>query len=440
MRSFYFFIYNLLLFILLPFFVIVMLFFYLKKDKRSAGFFGKIFPYFKDKIKTDGGIWVHAVSIGEVSASINFIKLLREATKKPVYLSVVTKTGYRYAKANLKDAVEHIFYFPYDFMFSAEIAVRSARPSCFISIETEIWPNLIRIMKNKGIPVFIVNARLSESSYRTYLRLKAFFNYVFKDIDLAACISESYLERFLKLGVRRNNIVVTGNMKFDGAQPEDIEKLKKEAIIYGSLMNIILETDKVIVAGSTHEGEEKLVLDAFLKLTEKNGKNIKLILAPRHPERVKYVEALILNTYKLPFIKLSQLPHINNAGSKKCLIIVDEVGVLSKLYSLASVAFVGGSMVNFGGHNLLEPLFFGKPVIFGKYIYNFQEIADEIISKNTGIMVKDFNELYEAVSLFLYDENASLKAAINGQKLISINRGSSLKNVNLISDLLVHQA
>lgn len=440
MRSFYFFLYNLLLFILLPFFIIVMLFFYLKKDKRSAGFFGKIFPYFKDKIRTDGGIWVHAVSMGEVSASTNFIKLLRDAAKKPVYLSVVTKTGYRYAKTNLKDVVEHVFYFPYDFIFSAKRAVKLVRPLCFISVETEVWPNLFHIMKNKGIPVFIVNARLSEGSYRAYLRLKAFFSYVFKDIDLAACISESYSDRFLKLGVKKDNIIVTGNMKFDGAQAEDIEKVKKEAIVYRSLMNIVLETDKVIVAGSTHEGEEKLVLDAFLKLIEKNGKTIKLILAPRHPERFKYVEALILNTYKLPFIKLSQLSRIGNAGSKECLIMVDEIGVLSKLYSLANAAFVGGSMVNSGGHNLLEPLFFGKPVIFGKYIYNFQEIADEIISKNAGVMVKNFNELYEAISLFLYNEDASLKAAVNGQELIAANRGSSLKNVNLISDLLVHQA
>lgn len=472
MKSTYFFIYNVLLFIFLPFFIIGMIFFYLIKDKKSAGFFNKLFYYNRYKSFKTGGIWVHAVSIGEVNASVNFIRLISKKVKKPIYISVVTKTGYEYAYKHLEGTAADVFYFPYDFLFSVKRVVNLIKPSCFISIETEIWPNLFNVMKKLRIPVCILNARISGKSYKNYILLNFFFKYIFENIDLAACISLNYYDKLLKLGVKKENLFVTGNMKFDSVSFTEIEKLKKEMEVYKKWIHENTGYgNKILIAGSTHEGEEKIILDIFLKL------NLTLIIAPRHPERFKFVEDLI-STYKIPYAKLSSTIGMADATCKtalngfadlktafreqrngsipslqaaqpgvhdfktdsilknKKIILVDKIGILTALYSLSDVAFIGGSMVNAGGHNPLEPLLFGKPVVFGTFVENFKEITEEIVSNNAGIMANNPDELYNAVFSYLYNEDKYRTAGINGQKLIEANRGSSMKNMQLVLNII----
>ena len=426
-----------------------MLFLYLIRDKRGAGFFNKLFPFLNrgvNELNFENGVWVHAVSLGELKASANFIDMLIKEIRKPVYLSVVTKTGYDYAKQCYGKDKEHIyiFYFPYDFYFSIKSVLGMLNPALFISIETEIWPNLFSMLKKRKIPVSIINARLSNKSYKNYLALNFFFKYIFESISLVLCTSGGYCDKFFEIGVKKENIHITGNMKFDSSLANFTEEIAKKM---ENLKNIF-KGGRVIVAGSTHKEEERLILDAFVKL-DKKDENFFLFIAPRHPERFEYVNNLIsgynLQCYRLSSIYSSNYklaPPFNNdfkkAGSAglKVVILVDIIGELMAIYSLCDVAFIGGSMVQAGGHNLLEPLFFGKPVIFGKYVENFSEIAGKIIEIRAGKKVASPEELYNALLYYLYDEKAIKDARESGLNLISQNKGSSLKNLRHIAGLL----
>ncbi len=517
MKRIYFFIYNLILYISLPFFLISMLFLYLIKNKHASGFFYKLMPYLylsyigfaknnKNNNKKSKSLWIHAVSVGEVNASFYFINLLlnrinnninNNEKQKKIYLSVVTRTGYENAIKKFKGMPIFVIYFPYDFLFSVKNFINLINPICFISIETEIWPNLFNKLKKTDIPIFILNARLSDKSFRNYYKFKFFFRYIFECIDLVACISKNYYNKFLDLGISKDKLYITGNMKFDTAQKEEIEKLKiegikyKDAIINNSIcrynggINDNIKSHsanqlnnyiaKIIIAGSTHEREEQIILDVFLKLVKNiddsnydynhnHNHNIKLylIIAPRHPERFQYVSELI-KKYKLDYVKISSLVFNqsiieanhnmavceNNNDNNECsfknetslklryynsnIILIDKMGILNSLYSIADIAFIGGSMVPpGGGHNMLEPLSFGVPVIFGNFVENFQQIADEIISSGAGVMAANPKELFNAIYTFINNEKKSSEASIEALKIIERNQGSSFKNLNLL--------
>ncbi|MCL4546908.1 MAG: hypothetical protein M1576_04130, partial [Deltaproteobacteria bacterium] len=300
MKRIYFFIYNLILYISLPFFLIIMLFLYLIKNKHASGFFHKLIPSLsftednKNNNKKSKSLWIHAVSVGEVNASFYFINLLlnrinnnnnSNKKQKKIYLSVVTKTGYENAIKKFKGIPIFVIYFPYDFLFSVKNFINLINPVCFISIETEIWPNLFNKLKETNIPIFILNARLSDRSFRNYYKFKFFFRYIFECIDLTACISKNYYNKFLDLGISKDKLYITGNMKFDTVQKEEIKKLKIEGIKYkDAIINSCINNDniksnsanqlnnyitKIIIAGSTHEREEQIILDIFLKLVKK---------------------------------------------------------------------------------------------------------------------------------------------------------------------------
>lgn len=413
---------------------------FLLKHKRKTGFFYKLFPFLDKKIRESNlknGVWIHAVSLGELKASANFIDLLIEQIKKPVCLSVVTETGYIYAKKRYgKDTKRiRIFYFPYDFYFSVKIILNFIKPILFVSVETEIWPNLFNILRKRKILISIVNARISDKSYKNYSALNFFFKYVFKSIDLVLCISEGYYDKFLKLGVKKENIHITGNMKFD----LKLSKPTDEAAKKNHNLKNIFKDKRIIVAGSTHKEEEKLILDAFASLNKKDKKTV-LFIAPRHPERFAYVYSLITDNnfqcIRLSDIYKSAAPIKDGEyfNGLRTVVLVDIIGELMAMYNICDIAFVGGSMVQVGGHNLLEPLFFGKPVIFGQYVENFSEIADKITGIKAGKTVQSPAELFDALSYCLYNNDARLTARKNGLNLISQNKGSSLKNLQYIID------
>ena len=435
--------YNILLLLLFPFFFIALIIFSLTKNKKSEGFFYKLFPFAFKPLKdsaSEGGIWIHAVSLGELRASVNFIDLLRNKTGKKIYLSVTTKTAYDFAKNLYRNSGDIlIFYFPYDFYFSVKSILRLIKPLLFIAVETEIWPNLFNILSRRNIPVAVINARISDKSYKNYLNFSFFFRYVFDKIDIVLCLSETYRKKFLRLGIKNETVHITGNMKFDlniGLITEGIEEKSNK-------LKRIFNRGKIIAAGSTHEGEENLIFDAAIELS-KNFKKDKLFLfiAPRHPERFgevyNFLEKRGIEIYKLSSIYSPdfKLDISKQGGSETTVILVDIIGELLTVYNICSVAFVGGSMVNAGGHNLLEPLIFGKPVIFGRYIQNFSEIADEIMKIRAGRLVNSPRELYGALAEYLYDEKASESASKSGLTLISQNKGSSLQNLNFLSTIL----
>jgi 3-deoxy-D-manno-octulosonic-acid transferase len=449
-------VYNIILLFLFPFFFIVLFFFNLTKNKKSEGYLYKFFPAaFKPLKKTafEEGVWIHAVSLGEMRVAVKFIDLLKSEYGKKIYLSATTKTGFDFAY-NLYKQNENVltFYFPYDFLFSLRSVLKHIKPLLFISVETEIWPNLFNILNKKNIPVALINARISEKSYKNYTRFRFFFGYIFKKIDAVLCISDIYCERFASLGIKKENMRRTGNMKFDidaSLIAEDIKEkseILKRFIEFKTNNNsetVEAKTAKIIAAGSTHKGEEEIILDSVIKLNKTKEKNrIFLFLAPRHPERFDEVNKLLNNylseieLYTLSSVYASKDIKDNNSyglsENKVVVVLVDIIGQLLTVYGVCGAAFVGGSLVSSGGHNLLEPLAFGKPVIFGRYVQNFSEAAEEIIKNSAGKQIDSPLELYEAFTDYLFKDKSADSAGKNGLNLIARNKGVSLRNLEYL--------
>ena len=451
-------VYNIILLFLFPFFFIALTFLNLAKNKRSEGYLYKFFPSAFKPLKKENfneGVWIHAVSLGEMRAAVNFIDLLQSEYGKKIYLSATTKTGFDFADNLYKNNGNVLtFYFPYDFLFSVSSILKLIKPSLFISVETEIWPNLFNILNKKNIPIALINARISEKSYKNYIRFRFFFGYIFKKIDSVLCISDMYCKRFASLGIKEENMHQTGNMKFDmdasliaGDINEKTAILKK----FIEYKNNNSEYAKIIAAGSTHKREEELIADSVIKLNKLNHKNkIFLFVAPRHPERFDEVYKL-LNNY-LPEIELYKLSSIysshydskdiknikdnNSCGlseNKVVVILVDIIGQLLTVYGICDAAFVGGSLIPSGGHNLLEPLLFGKPVIFGRYVQNFSEAAEEIIKNSAGRQIDSPLELYNALADYLFNDKSADSAGKNGLNLIARNKGVSLRNLEYLN-------
>ncbi len=453
-------VYNIILLFLFPFFFIVLTFFNLTKNKKSEGYLYKFFPAaFKPlkKASFEEGVWIHAVSLGEMRAAVKFIDLLQSEYGKKIYLSATTKTGFDFAD-NLYKGSDNVltFYFPYDFLFSVRGILKLIKPSLFISIETEIWPNLLNVLNKKNIPIALINARISEKSYKNYTRFKFFFGHIFKKIDAVLCISDIYCERFASLGVKKDNMLQTGNMKFDMDASLIAEDIKEKSEILKRFIEfktnnnsetVEAKTAKIIAAGSTHKGEEEVIADSAIKLNKPNDKNkIFLFVAPRHPERFDEV-CKMLNNYssEIELYKLSSIydsyydskdiKDNNGYGlseNKAVVVLVDIIGQLLTVYGICGAAFVGGSLVPSGGHNLLEPLVFGKPVIFGRYVQNFSEAAEEIIKNSAGRQIDSPLELYDALADYLFNDKSADSAGKNGLNLIARNKGVSLRNLEYL--------
>lgn len=333
-------------------------------------------------------VWIHAVSVGEVIAAAPFIAGLKERHPSlPVVLSTVTDTGQKVAREKLAGAAE-VFYLPFDLVFIVRRAMRRLRPALFVAIETELWPNIFRTCKKEGVPVLVLNGRLSEKSFRGYRKIRFFISRVLSRVDLFCMQEKVYQERIKALGVEEDRVRVTGNFKFDikpsGTLPEWA----------GSLGS------PVVVAGSTHEGEEELIISVFSELNQ-DFPGLNLVLAPRHPERFGRVETLVKER-GLPCVRRSALArgsqliahrsegnfsysqpsamsHELSAVGRRLsgtVFLLDTIGELASAYGVADVAIIGGSFVERGGHNPLEPAFWGKPVVCGPHMENFPFIAD----------------------------------------------------------------
>lgn len=317
---------------------------------------------FARKYPAAGFIWVHAVSVGEVNASIPLLKRINEAFPEiNLILSTITDTGQKVALSKVPPGTE-VVYLPFDVGFILKRCLKGIRLKLFIAIETEIWPNVFRIMAHKKVPVLVLNGRISEKSCRGYEKVSFFMKKVFMYVNLFGMQSPSDAERLRRTGADSGKIVVIGNFKFDmdmqGKIPSWTSALR----------------GPVIVAGSTHPGEEAIVISAFKKNLE-NFPELTLILAPRHPERFKEVEGLLL-AEGVPFLKRSgwglQIPGIP-AGT---IILLDVMGELAYVYSAAHISIIGKSFTGLGGQNPLEPAYWGKAVICGTHMENFPFIRD----------------------------------------------------------------
>jgi 3-deoxy-D-manno-octulosonic-acid transferase len=304
-------------------------------------------------------VWVHAVSVGEVLAAEAFIKALKK--KHPaleVAVSTITDTGQEVARSRL-GGLSGVFYMPFDMGFTMERAIAALMPSVFIIMETELWPNAIWKMKGSGVPVVMLNGRISGSSFKGYRKVRPFMRKVLEQVDAFCMQDEEYARRMVEMGAPPEKVRVTGNFKFDISLPG--EKPQWGALLRGP----------VVVAGSTHRGEEAMIISAYESL-KAEFEDLNLIIAPRHPERFDEVEGL-LREGRVPYVRRSNLGDSPISGKA---VLLDTMGELSAVYSLGDVAVMGGSFIEHGGQNPLEPAYWGKPVVCGPHMENFPFVRE----------------------------------------------------------------
>lgn len=373
-------------------------------------------------------LWVHSVSVGEtISVKPIILQLRKMYPDLKIFLSTTTITGHSVAYKS-RYPIDGLFYFPLDFSFVCRRFLRLLNPRLLVLMEGELWPNLLRQSKKRNIRVILINGRISLHSYKRYRAIKALFKKVLKKIDIFYMQSKEDAQRIINIGAEKEKVFVSGNLKFDMAGFSVSESKSKELKKIFS----INQKDKVIIAGSTHQGEEEIILQAFKQIREEYPA-IKLILAPRHPERCSQIETLIRQN-RLTYIRRSQLP--SSAAKKEySLYLLDTIGELATLYSLGDIVFVGGSLVPNGGHNILEPAFSGKPVIFGKYMENFQFIASQFLELKAGFQVSDGQELTKCIRLLLKNRKLYEKMGQTARRLIENNRGATKKTMEAIEEL-----
>ncbi len=369
-------------------------------------------------------LWLHSVSVGEVVAGkailAEWVKI--DPTDR-ILASTVTETGQQKARQTLCEA-EEIIYYPLDLTPIVRRFLRHYNPQVYIMMETEIWPNFLREAALRGTKVFVANGKLSDRSFRHWMRFRRFFRSTF-DAITAACVQTGRdAEKFTALLGRPDCVFVTGNCKFDSSGLPITEEERRELLSRLGLP----ESAPVIVAGSTHSGEEEIILDAFAALRKKFPA-LKLIIAPRHPERFDAVERL-LSARGVKFSRLSA-PSTEEPDA----VLVDTIGVLAKLYGLGAVAIVCGSFVPVGGHNLLEAAVHRIPVIFGPYMHKQPEILKIFRENNAGIQVTGEN-LASTLERLLSDEVQRRKLGTAAANAALKNRGSAKRTVECIRQFL----
>lgn len=373
-------------------------------------------------------VWLHAVSVGEVgAASILATAWMSRRPQLKLLVSTVTLTGREVARQSLPQATG-IVYFPIDLPGIVHRALVAVRPRLVLLTETEIWPNFLRACANAKIPVAIINGRISARSFRRYRLVLPFFRRVLQGIDLFCMQSAGDAERILALGAPPERVHVAGNLKFDAVPPTDslflTEQWRQELGID--------PRRPVVVAGSTHAGEEELLVRAFCSLRQEFP-DLLLILAPRHPDRIAAVEASIAGNGLLA-VRRSALAGSNDAPG--AIILLDTVGELSTLYAVASVAFVGGSLIPRGGHNLLEPARQGRPVLFGPHMENFAAASELFLERGAAVQVGDEVELGLQVARLLRDPGARDRMGKAALEVLAGHRGACERTVALLERLL----
>jgi 3-deoxy-D-manno-octulosonic-acid transferase len=376
-------------------------------------------------------IWIHAVSVGEVLVARALLPELRERYPRlRIFLSTTTMTGQQIARNNLQ-YVDDVFYFPFDLPFIVNRTLRLVKPRLFIMMETEIWPNLLRACRREGVRTMLVNGRISGRSYPRYRIARAFFRRVLLDVDRFCMQSEESARRIIDIGAERERVMVTGSLKFDSLEipgTAAADRGRNRVLRY-----FRISPDRpVVIAASTLKGEEELVLEAFQRIRATRPTAL-LIVAPRKPERFDEVDRLARsagwNTIRRSELRVDSEP-------RNDVVVLDTIGELAQLFQIGTAVFVGGSLVDHGGHNILEPAVFGKPIVFGPHMQNFTEIADTFLANGAAIQVQNGRELETVLQELLADpvRRASLGAA--ARALVEANRGARGRTLAAIAQLL----
>jgi 3-deoxy-D-manno-octulosonic-acid transferase len=376
-----------------------------------------------------GGVWVHAVSVGETQAAQPLIKrLLGEPRAQPVTVTTTTPTGSVRVGELFGDQVFHV-YLPFDLPWAVDGFLERVRPRLLIMVETEIWPNLLARCAAHGIPTLLANGRLSARSARRYARLDGFTRETFAAIGAVAAQTEADAQRFVALGTPADRVRVTGSMKFDmairGSVKEQAEVLRRD---WG--------TDRPVwVAASTHEGEEEAVLEAHRHVLTAVPEAL-LVLVPRHPERFERAAQLV----RRAGLTMARRTERSAVTAGTAVFLGDTMGELPVFLGAADAAFVGGSLVDIGGHNVLEPAAFGVPVVFGPHMHNFVAISELLLAADAARQVSDAEGLADVVLRWLGDASERARIGENGRRVVEANRGALDRTWQLVVELLPRDA
>ncbi|WP_422655607.1 lipid IV(A) 3-deoxy-D-manno-octulosonic acid transferase [Leminorella grimontii] len=417
------FIYSFLLYLLQPF-IWLRLFLRGRKAPQYRKRWAERYGFCRGKVEPDG-IMLHSVSVGETLTAIPLVRALRyRYPRLPITVTTMTPTGSERVLSAFGDDVHHV-YLPYDLPGSVNRFLNQVRPKLVIIMETELWPNLIHQLNRRQIPLVIANARLSERSANGYQKLGKTIRDMMRKITLIAAQNQEDGERFIQLGLKRSQLAVTGSLKFDiSVTPE----LSSRAL---SLRRQWAPHRPVWIAASTHDGEEQIVLNAHKALLERHP-DLLLILVPRHPERFSTAEQLTA-VAGLKFITRSsgKVP----TGDEQ-VVIGDTMGELMLLYGIADVAFVGGSLVERGGHNPLEPAAHGVPVVMGPHTFNFKDICSKLQQAEGLIVATDADSLAESVEGLLSNEEYRQRCGQNATNVLMQNQGALEKLLALLEPYL----
>lgn len=381
------------------------------------------------RIKDGRPLWVHAVSVGEVMAVVPLVERIKESRPElPILITTVTLTGHHTALRELPQ-VEAVLYFPMDFPWTVGRVLDAVRPRCVCLVETELWPNFIRACGERSLPVLVVNGRISDRSFPRYKRLKPFFQKVLSNVERFGMRTAQDAERICSMGADGERVEVTGNLKYDRSlRQADAEKTEALREALG-----IEEGSSLLVAASTHLGEEEAVLEAFVELRGRRPE-LRLLVVPRHPERFAEAEALIAKR-GLPYRKRSAPPASPGEPAPPVLLL-DTMGELTAAYPLATLVFMGGSLAPVGGHNVLEAALAGKATLFGPHMGNFRQEADDLLRAGGARQVEDARSLTEAC-LGLLEDRAALevmgKAALG---VVEAGRGAVDRSLALLEPYL----
>lgn len=372
-------------------------------------------------------IWIHAVSVGEAEAVFPLVKQLQKLYPSDDFLiTTTTPTGSARVRAVLADTVRHV-YLPYDLPFVVKRFLNIFKPKLAVIMEKEIWPNLFAQLGERKIPLFIINARLSANSAKGYKKIPGLIIPALSHVTAVATQTEEDRARFIEIGSAERKTTVKGNIKFDVT-------IAEEVISEGQLLKIKLFSGRFVwIIASTHKGEDEIFFNCYRQLKQQIPELL-LVIVPRHPERFKAVRQMA---------EEQQLKTIMRSSDSNCPVetdvyIADTMGELKMLYAAADIGFIGGSMVPVGGHNILEPLAVNLPVMFGPYMVNFKEIAENVLSVKAAIQCQDSDEIIATV-MRLYEDVAYRQLLIEkGTQFLSSNQGATSRVIEMLEEHLKH--
>ena len=379
----------------------------------------------------DKCIWIHAVSVGEINSARTLVAGLKE--KIPAYeivISATTDTGFTRAKA-LYGNEHKVFYFPFDISFIMRRVFNRLRPTVCLLMELEVWPNLVATAQKMGVPIVVVNGRISDRSFPRYKKIKPLIRKTFHRVTLFLAQTNEYAQRFIALGGQAEAAMVTGTLKYDTAQI--IDRIAGAEDIRNALA---IDDERLWVAGGTGPGEEKLILDVYIRLKE-NFNDLRLVIVPRKPERFEEVAQLIKQS-GCSLVRYSIIKNNEQAVdiNKNAIILGDTMGDLRKFYSLAKIVFVGRSLVPMGGSDMMESTAMGKCTIFGPYTFNFKQTVAALLENEGAIEVRNADELAGVMWKCLTDDVFANRLAVNGRNVIKNNQGATKKSIEAVVKLL----